>query len=246
MGMTRATTPPPYLYLLAADTTRARAYFDMMQKNGLAPALVLLLGAGDAPAASRLPEPTPFFDNVTPLARAVIDSGIPHQLFTSADVNADDICAVLSELPSGIVIFAPAAGLLARAQLFETGHKLLHVHPGRLPEFRGSTPMYYSLIAERRLSASAIFLEPEIDVGPVLAQRDFPLPEDLRSIDAAYDPYIRAVLLCQVLKDYSACHDLRPQPQGAGGTTYHVIHPVLKHLALLGKVAGATEQEICK
>jgi methionyl-tRNA formyltransferase len=243
--MTRSTTPIPRLYLLAADTARARAYFDMMQQNGLAPALILLLGTGDAPGTSRLPEPTPLFDNVTPLARAVIDSGLPYQFFSSADVNADDICAALSALPSGIVIFAPAAGLLARAQLFETGHKLLHVHPGRVPEFRGSTPMYYSLIAERRLSASAIFLEPEIDVGPVLAQRDFPLPEDLRSIDAVYDPYMRAVLLCQVLKDYSAGHDLRPQPQGAGGTTYHVIHPVLKHLAILGGVAGAREQEIC-
>ncbi len=245
MALTRTTTLIPRLYLLAADTSRARAYFDMMQQNGLAPSFVLLLGTGDAPAASRQPEPTPFFDNVTPLARAVIDSGIPHQLFTSADINANDICAALSALPSGIVIFAPAAGLLARAQLFETGHKLLHVHPGRLPEFRGSTPMYYSLIAERKLSASAIFLALEIDVGPIVAQRDFSLPEDLRNIDAVYDPYIRAVLLCQVLKDYRAGLDLRPQPQAAGGTTYHVIHPVLKHLALLGGSGGAHKQEIC-
>jgi methionyl-tRNA formyltransferase len=240
--MTRSTTPIPGLYLLAADTARARAYFDLMQQNGLAPALVLLLGTGDAPAASRLPEQTPLFDNVTPLARAVIDSGFPHQFFASADINADDICAALSALPPGIVIFAPAAGLLARTQLFETGHKLLHVHPGRLPEFRGSTPMYYSLIAERRLSASAIFLAPEIDVGPVLAQQDFPLPANLLSIDSIYDPYIRAILLCQVLKDYSAGHDLVPQPQGAGGTTYHVIHPVLKYLALLGSLVDASQK----
>lgn len=230
-----------HIYLLAADTTRARAYFDLMQKHGLAPAYILILGTGDAPVISRRPEPTSLFDNVTPLLHAVIDSGLPHQTFVTADVNSSDICSALSALPSGIVIFAPAAGLLARAPLFETGHKFLHIHPGRLPEFRGSTPMYYSLIAERRLSASAIFLAPEIDVGPVLAQRDFPLPIDLQSIDAVYDPYIRAVLLCQVLEDYVADRDLRPQPQGLGGTTYHVIHPVLKHLALLGKFMDSSE-----
>lgn len=241
MVVTRLTKPLPCIYLLAADTARARAYFDLMRQNDLLPTHILILGTGDAPVSSRRPEPTSLFDNVTPLLRAVIDSGLAHQSFATADANADDICAALSALPSGIVIFAPAAGLLARAPLFKTGHKFLHIHPGCLPDFRGSTPMYYSLIAEHRLSASAIFLAPEIDVGPVLAQRDFPLPVDLQSIDTVYDPYMRAVLLCQVLEDYSIDHDLSPQPQGPGGTTYHVIHPVLKHLALLGRLTDALE-----
>ena len=243
MVVTRFTRLLPRVYLLAADTARARAYFDLMRKNDLAPAYTLILSAGDAPVISRRSESTSLFDNVTPLLNAVIDSGLPCQSFVTADANSSDICSTLSALPSGIVIFAPAAGLLARAPLFETGHKFLHIHPGRLPEFRGSTPMYYSLIAERKLSASAIFLAPEIDVGPVLAQRDFPPPVDLQSIDAVYDPYIRAVLLCQVLEDYVADRDLRPQPQGLGGTTYHVIHPVLKHLALLINLTDSSEYE---
>lgn len=237
--MTGVSNMVPRLYLLAANTARARAYFYFMRREGVAPSHVILLQTGDAPAASIQPQATSLFDNVTPLHTSVIESGVPHQCFDTSDANSKEVCSALMVLPAGIVAYAPAAGLLAKAPLFETGHKLLHVHPGRVPEFRGSTPMYYSLIAEQNLSASAIFLEPEIDAGPVLAQRNFPLPSDLRCIDTEYDPYIRALLLIQVLKDYRDGLTLTPRPQGAGGTTYHVIHPVLKHLALLGGAVGA-------
>ena len=243
--MTGVSNMVPRLYLLAANTARARAYFYFMQLEGIAPSHVVLLQTGGAPAASIQPRAASLFDNVTPLYSSVIESGIPHQCFDTSDVNSEDVCSALAALPAGIVVYAPASGLLAKVPLFETGHKLLHVHPGRLPDFKGSTPMYYSLLAEQNLSASAIFLEPEIDAGPILAQRDFPLPSDLRCIDTEYDPYIRALLLIQVLKEYYNGLTLTPMPQGAGGTTYHVIHPVLKHLALLGGAVGARKQENC-
>jgi methionyl-tRNA formyltransferase len=232
----------PKLYFLAADTARARAYFDFMQREGVSPSNVLLLQTSGAPSASTQLQATPLFDNVTPLHTSVIESGVSYQRFCTPDVNAEEVCTALSSLSSGIVIFAPIAGLLARRPLFSTGHKLLHIHPGRLPDFRGSTPIYYSLIAERKLSASAIFLEPEIDTGPVLAQSDFSPPSDLQTIDTIYDPYIRALLLVKVLKSYRDNLTFKPKPQGQGGTTYHVIHPVLKHLALMSNLSDASNK----
>ncbi|MFN8700959.1 MAG: formyltransferase family protein [Rhodospirillales bacterium] len=182
------------------------------------------------------------FDNVTPLVDTLSACSIPFKFFPTSDVNAPEVGEELNALPSGVVVFAPAAGLLAKTALFAAGHSLLHVHPGRLPEYRGSTPMYYSLIAEGKLCVSAIFLAPEIDVGPVLMQREFALPSDLSSIDSSYDPFIRAVVLCDILRTKRDGSSFKPNPQATSGTTYHVIHPVLKHIALLGHTTAPNLQ----
>ena len=225
--------PMKYLYLLAADTARARAYLSILRSEGIRLDEALLVAVGDTPGRSRGGHPTPLFDNATPLRAALQLMDAPCISFQTADINSPAVCSTISELPPGIVIFAPGAGMIARKNLLEAGHKYLHVHPGRLPQYRGSTPMYYSIIEEKRLCATAIFLSASIDTGPVVGSMEFPFPDDLRSMDSVYDPYIRSVLLGRVLKAYLANQEIGALPQPTEGTTFHVIHPVLKHLALM-------------
>ncbi len=222
------------LYFLAADTARARAYYFLMRKNGFSPSRTILLDLGEAPSPSHSPIQTILFDNLTPL-RAVLDGdGEYYEAFPTHDANSLEVTAALTALPPGVVIFAPAAGLIARAQLFNSGHEFLHVHPGRLPDYRGSTPMYYSLLCEKQLCATALLLSPGIDEGAIISQKIFSIPSNIKDLDYAYDPFIRASLLCEVIEKYSREKELRTKPQVGSGMTYHVIHPVLKHLALLG------------
>ena len=134
------------LYLLAADTARARAYVSVLRSEGLCLDQALLVAAGDSPAKSRGCCPTSLFDNTTPLPTALQLMNVPCISFQTSDINSPEVCSALLELPAGMVIFAPGAGMLARKTLLEAGHKYLHVHPGSLPDFRGSTPMYYSII----------------------------------------------------------------------------------------------------
>jgi len=79
-------------------------------------------------------------------------------------------------------------------------------------------------------------LDAHIDTGPVVARKHYPAPPAGTDIDRRYDPAIRADLLRQVLSSYHSSGHLPLEPQqqaGSQGSTFYVIHPVLKHLALL-------------
>ena len=54
-------------------------------------------------------------------------------------------------------------------------------------------------------------------------------------IDYIYEPYIRSKVLIKVLEKYLSSGELTGCAQSMeGAETYFIIHPVLKHIALLG------------
>jgi methionyl-tRNA formyltransferase len=134
------------------------------------------------------------------------------------------------------VVFSGPGGAIVRAPLFATGKRFIHVHPGRLPEFRGSTTIYYGLLAEGRIEATALLLSEQIDAGPIIGRAMFDPPRDRTTIDATFDPNIRAALLVSVLREYARHGSFQETAQERGaGETFYIIHPVLKHLAILAQ-----------
>lgn len=220
--------------MLVAETARARAYLDRLLRLGARPVEVLVLERPGAIMAAAATTSTPLFDNTTPILDRIRAADIPYSILPTDDINDAGVVAAVAGMPADLIVFAGPAGAIAGPELLSTGKPFLHVHPGRLPEYRGSTPMYYSLLAEAALEASAILLAPEIDQGPVVGHRAFPLPDDPASIDVGYDPWMRAELMADVVRGHLAGEDLRAVTQEHGrGTTYYVIHPVLKHLAIM-------------
>lgn len=223
--------------LVAADTGRARAYLDLLVADGLVPQRAVVLDVPGASPSPTLPHPTLLFDNVTPLPRALERAGVPTLRVAADRLDAREVVDAVAGLAQPIIVFAgPAGGILTEAFFRLPEKSYLHVHPGRLPGYRGSTPMYYSLLAEGRLTATALFLDERVDTGRIVAERDFPPPADRRSIDLEFDPWMRAVLLRAVLREHAAGIPLVGRPQAdAPARTYFVIHPVLRHVALLGR-----------
>jgi len=108
-------------------------------------------------------------------------------------------------------------------------------HAGALPNYRGSTTIYYSILQEQNCAASAILLANDIDTGPIVASKTYPAPPTNIDIDYIYDSAIRADLLVTVLNNYAE-HGELPTPihqEIEEGQDYYIIHPVLKHLAML-------------
>ena len=225
--------------LLAADTARARAYLDLLATGGLLPdAAILVEPGGPTPAA---PRPTPLFDNLTPIGAALARAGVPAERIAIERLDDPAVLAVVGRSAEDLVIVAPPAGALLSPAFFGPGApRYLHVHPGRLPAYRGSTPMYYELLREGRLTATALLLDEGIDTGAVVAARGFLPPADLATIDGAFDPWMRAALLRDVLAARALGRPLAGRPQrGEHGRTYFVVHPVLRHVALLADAATA-------
>ena len=88
---------------------------------------------------------------------------------------------------------------------------------------------------EKIFGATAIFLSEGLDEGEILAQDTFEMPKETVDIDYIYEPFLRSKVLIKVLQQYVENGCLVSEKQGSqAAETYFIIHPVLKHLALLG------------
>ena len=92
----------------------------------------------------------------------------------------------------------------------------LNVHPSLLPRWRGAAPIERALMAgDEETGVTIIELVPELDAGPMAAQRAFPLgPEDDFGTVSARAGELAAELLEEALPE----PELRPQP--SQGVTY--------------------------
>ena len=95
-------------------------------------------------------------------------------------------------------------------EMLGLGIPFLHIHSGWLPEYRGSTTVYYSLLNDGDCGVTAILLKPEIDNGDIVARKKYPAPAYGVDIDHLYDNAIRADLLSEVLAEL----DEKPRVRG--------------------------------
>ena len=111
--------------------------------------------------------------------------------------------------------------------------KFLHIHAGKLPHYRGSTTIYYSILEANRVAATAIFLNEGIDTGDIICLKEYKLNFDPKLIDLVFDPLLRADVLVAAIKLLFNKQDFTKKQNISCGEDYFIIHPVLKHLAIL-------------
>lgn len=233
------------LLMLAAYTARSQAYLQALSAAGISALTVLTYGApahvyetekDDGRRASRTTQwrGVALPDLFEPIETTCQRSGWNVIHCPDRDIRSAGLHATLRACDASLVIFSGYGGQIVGAELLNTGAPFLHVHAGALPDYRGSTTIYYSTLERRECTASALLLRADIDTGPVLAQRTYPLPHRDMDVDRLYDSAIRADLLIHALRRLMQGGEAAASAQAPGdGHTYYVIHPVLKHLALL-------------
>ena len=239
--------------MIAGDTSRSRAYLQALARNDLLPNYVLVLESAldqSLPGQLRKPQSSheseqvdetdecwseAHFDTAQSIRIILNELDITHEISPSKDINDPSVVEAIRRRAESVFIYSGFGGALLRKDVLSTGKHFLHVHGGHLPDYKGSTTNYYSLIVEGTLGASAIFLSEEIDCGPVLLKRKFPPPANRQAIDHLYDSGARAKVLIETLQYYLKCGGWDELPDNTGGETYYIIHPVLKHIAILDK-----------
>ena len=217
--------------MVAADTSRTLHYFKKLIDNNLLPNYVLLLLNSDA----EMMPGQKAINTHNRLLQLLDKAGIRYGISQNKDINSTEVIAEIENRQESIFIFSGFGGVLLREKILATGKKFLHVHGGYLPDYKGSTTNYFSLIAENTIGASSIFLTKDIDCGPVLLRRKFNPPPQRNEIDHTYDSEVRANVLVETLQGYIAngCFNFELETN-TGGDIFYIIHPVLKHLAILG------------
>lgn len=239
--------------LILACTDRSRAYLSALKSKGYRPAHVILLGekfseSYEPEKETEKPEkgfienfPEMDFEIGFSIDEFLLEGDWSFVKMSSSDVNTQEVVDEVSKITSEVVVYSGYPGVIVRDPLIDVGKVLLHVHPGKLPEFRGSTTIYYSLLEERPMTFSAIALNKVIDGGRVIHEEFHPAPEDRRLIDKYVDHALRARTLVNALRKFSCVN--QPQSLGKIGrpddslnyAEYFVIHPVLKHLAIMSE-----------
>ena len=142
----------------------------------------------------------------------------------------------ISALSEDTIIYSGYGGVIVKPSVLNLGKNFLHIHGGYLPDYKGSTTNYYSFLEVNKCGASAIFLEPEIDCGPVLKRKWFKAPDNLEDLDYFYDSALRADVLLDVIKEYNTTGEWNFElKDNKGGETFYIIHPFLKHVSLCKK-----------
>jgi methionyl-tRNA formyltransferase len=218
--------------MVAADTTRTKYYIEELIKSELLPHYVLLL----LNSTSELLPGQKEVKTENELIKLLSDAGIKYDIASNSSINSDEVVIAIANRPEQVFIFSGYGGVLLKEKILDTRKKFLHIHGGYLPDYKGSTTNYYSLIDENTIGASAIFLTKEIDCGPILLRKKFSPPKDRTEIDHNSDSEVRAKVLIECLQNYvnsgSWEYDLE---NNHGGEIFYIIHPILKHLAILGK-----------
>jgi methionyl-tRNA formyltransferase len=233
------------ILFLAANTPRSQAYAQAFAAHGITLDGVILFDRSDAvqPGKANLTAPpgiataVPLPDPRKPLLQSLEGLATQVQRIEAESVNDPKILTAaeeaISSMGAGLVIYSGYGGQLVSRELLSLGPPFLHAHSGWLPDYRGSTTVYYSLLAGEGCGVSVIGMVPAIDQGPILARRRYPAPPAGVDIDYFYDSAIRADLMADVVMRWRKDGQLDPIEADGDGADYYVVHPLLKHLALL-------------
>ena len=150
------------------------------------------------------------------------------------NLNSQEMHSHLQSLSCEYLIFS-GGGILTEETL-NLGKKFIHVHPGVIPEYRGSTCFYYSLLKDFSLGATAFFMDKGIDTGNIITIREYRINYDLQPnqsqfIDFILDPFIRALTLKTLLQRYIDNSAILASQQRQDRFQHcFIAHPLLRNL----------------
>lgn len=106
-------------------------------------------------------------------------------------------------------------GIVPKNYFQDFGFRILHCHLGKVPEFRGSDCLFWSILQEDKIGASIFYMEERLDRGRLIAHMTMPLvlPKEYPYISTVsksfysylnevVDPIIRAEFLSFVLAGF--------------------------------------------
>ena len=144
--------------------------------------------------------------------------GIP--VYQPQSFRHPDAVAELAAVEPDLIVVAAYGRLLPRAVLDLPRHPVVNIHPSLLPRWRGPSPVAAAILAgDEQTGVSIMELVPEMDAGPVLAARPFPIaPDDTTGALEARLAAEGAALLVDTLPGWLA-GELRATPQDESAVT---------------------------
>lgn len=214
--------------LLYSENLRSLYYLDYLKKNKFAPSIIFEIPNNKITKKINLKH-----QKEINRKKYLLNYFIKRSLFIKVKDTKKYLLKNILKSNIKYFIFAGNYGQILGPEFFKFKKKYIHVHPGNLPFFRGSTTYYYEYLLKNKVTYSSIFLSEKLDSGQIIKKKIFnPMGIDFSKLDDVYDPNFRSQVLIETLKklkkkiSFNKCKN-KIYPD------YKVIHPLLKHLAIL-------------
>lgn len=117
--------------------------------------------------------------SAAPESVAQVASSLRLPVFTPRRVNDPDSLANLASLKPDLTVLAGYSQIVGEQFIALAPHGCINLHGGKLPEYRGSSPMNWALInGETEFGISVIEVDCGVDTGDVLSERTFQIGID--------------------------------------------------------------------
>lgn len=232
--------------MLIISSPRSSAYLQSLLSKDFLPSHIIImedsaeslspgqLSSGDLKEQKLRNNAISKIDLNIPITEIIKSHSLSYEVCKTIDVNSKELIDIIKNRPEKYFIFSGSGGMILKQDILNCGKLFLHVHSGSLPNYRGSTTIYYSIINDSKCFATALFLNEKIDSGDMILTKEYEVPNKETNIDYYYDSIIRADLLLDVIDEYVKIGKIAFEAQESiSGETYFIIHPILKHIALL-------------
>ena len=226
--------------IILYPSTRSLAYLHMLSKNNIMPKEVIVMGKWPFLPENILIESKKYsyedkyFSIDDSLEWIIKNKNINLSSIDDTDINSQELHKILNKTKCKNFIFT--GGGILRKEVLSLGIDFIHVHPGDINYYRGSTCFYYSYLRSESVSCTTFIMKNELDKGEVLDisrihQNIFIENDQSFFVDYIYDPFIRSIALKKALpyleslekKNNIIINEFH-------GDDHHVIHPVLRSL----------------
>ena len=90
--------------------------------------------------------------------------------FNFVDINHQDLVKHIENNEEGFLIFT--GGGILKKEILNSGVKFIHFHPGIVPNYRGSTCFYYSILDDGNCGVTAYIMDEKLDTGDIVYQKN--------------------------------------------------------------------------
>ena len=169
------------------------------------------------------------FDISKSVKNIINENNLMVKKFNFVDINNTKLIKYIKK--SGVEFFIFTGGGILKEDILNCKSKFIHFHPGIVPKYRGSTCFYYSILKENNCGVTSFLMDKNLDTGDIIYQKKFKKPSH-EFIDDVYDAHIRSETMLDVLNK-KLLNKKKFRKQSKEGDTYYIIHPILKHIAIL-------------
>lgn len=227
------------LGIILFPSTRSLAFLDILRKNNIILNEVIVMGSWPFLSNEFIKESGKydyhsFFnlnDEIDTILRPISKSV---KYVSSTDINSEELSEILNLNKCSQYIFT--GGGILKDRVLSQNIDFIHIHPGDINNYRGSTCFYYSYLNEGVISCTSFIMKKEIDKGEIMnicnISQNIKIEYDQKFfIDYIFDPLIRALTLEKLLHQAKSNSFIKTYIlKKYNKHQYHIAHPMIRSL----------------